>query len=119
MPKKHVLINKNPATSAISIKRKQVSKKEANEIAASYKRWTQSSATEGKDAGEVTIWHRADGTAYNRRSYKDDFNSLKKLYGLPDDFHWHDFRHVYATLMVQYQVNIKELAVVLGHSSGI
>lgn len=60
-----------------------------------------------------------DGTAYNRRSYKDDFNSLKKLYGLPDDFHWHDLRHVYATLMVQYQVNIKELAVVLGHSSGI
>ena len=90
-----------------------------DEIAASYKRWTQSPEAEGKDAGEVTIWHRADGTAYNRRSYKDDFNSLKKLYGLPDDFHWHDLRHVYATLMVHYQVNIKELAVVLGHSSGI
>lgn len=44
---------------------------------------------------------------------------MKKLYGLPDDFHWHDLRHVYATLMVQYQVNIKELDVVLGHSSGI
>lgn len=29
--KKHVLINKNPATSAISIKRKQVIQKEANE----------------------------------------------------------------------------------------
>lgn len=90
-----------------------------DEIAASCKRWTQSPEAEGKDAGEVTIWHRADGTAYNRRSYKDDFNSLKKLYGLPDDFHWHDLRHVYATLMVHYQVNIKELAVVLGHSSGI
>ena len=35
--KKHVLINKNPATSAISIKRKQVSKKEANERAAAAK----------------------------------------------------------------------------------
>lgn len=90
-----------------------------DEIAASYKRWTQSLEAEGKDAGEVTIWHRADGTAYNRRSYKDDFNSLKKLYGLPDDFHWHDLRHVYATLMIHYQVNIKELAIVLGHSSGI
>lgn len=90
-----------------------------DEIAASYKRWTQSPEAEGNDAGEVTIWHRADGTAYNRRSYKEDFQSLKKLYGLPDDFHWHDLRHVYATLMVQYQVNIKELAAVLGHSSGI
>ena len=39
----------------------------------------QSLEAEGKDAGEVTIWHRTDGTAYNRRSYKDDFNSLKKL----------------------------------------
>ena len=67
----------------------------------------------------MTIWHRADATAYNRRSYKDDFNSMKKLYGLPDDFHWHDLRHVYATLMVHYQVNIKELAIALGHSSGI
>ena len=36
--KKHVLINKNPATSAISIKRKQVSKKEANERAAAANR---------------------------------------------------------------------------------
>ena len=90
-----------------------------DEIAASYKRWTQSPEAEGKDPSEVTIWHRANGTAYHRRSYKEDFTSLKKLYGLPDDFHWHDLRHVYATLMVQYQVNIKELAVVLGHSSGI
>ena len=68
---------------------------------------------------QMFICIKTKSYARNIISLQLSFNSLKKLYGLPDDFHWHDLRHVYATLMVQYQVNIKELAVVLGHSSGI
>lgn len=89
-----------------------------DEIAVSRKNWELSAESKGKRTEDITIWHRMDGTSYNRQSYKPDFKSLKELYGLPEDFHWHDLRHVYATLMVHYQVNIKELAVVLGHASG-
>ena len=72
----------------------------------------------GKQTGNIAIWHRANGTPYNRQGYRQDFLALKMLYGLPEEFHWHDLRHVYATLMVQYQVNIRELAIVLGHANG-
>ena len=89
-----------------------------DEIAVSRKSWELSAESKGKRTEDITIWHRMDGTSYNRQSYKRDFKSLKELYGLPEDFHWHDLRHAYATLMVHYQVNIKELAVVLGHASG-
>lgn len=35
---------------------------------------------------------------------------------MPEDFHWHDLRHTYATLMAKHDVNIRELATVLGHA---
>lgn len=89
-----------------------------DEIVVSRKNWEMSVESKGKNTEDIAIWHRSDGTSYNRQSYKKDFVSLKEVYGLPDDFHWHDLRHAYATLMVHYQVNIKELAVVLGHASG-
>ena len=35
---------------------------------------------------------------------------------MPEDFHWHDLRHTYATIMAKHDVNIRELATVLGHA---
>ncbi len=68
---------------------------------------------------QMLICIKINSYARNIISFQLRFNSLKKLYCLPEDFHWHDLCHVYATLMVHCQVNIKEQAVVPGHSSGI
>ena len=37
---------------------------------------------------------------------------------LPKDFHWHDPRHTFATIMAKNEVNLKELANILGHRTG-
>ena len=68
---------------------------------------------------QMPICIKINSYARNIISFQLSFNSLKKLYYLPEDFHWHDLCHVYAMLMVHCQVNIKEQAVVLGYSSGI
>ena len=36
---------------------------------------------------------------------------------LPEDLHWHDLRHCFATVMAAYKVNLKELSYMLGHYS--
>ena len=68
---------------------------------------------------QMLICIKINSYARNIISFQLRFIFLKKLYGLPEDFHCHDLCHVYATLMVHCQVNIKEQAVVLGYSSGI
>lgn len=36
---------------------------------------------------------------------------------MPEDFHWHDLRHAFATIMEDNRVNLKELAQIMGHHS--
>ncbi|MCD8083572.1 MAG: site-specific integrase [Clostridiales bacterium] len=67
---------------------------------------------------DTYIWCRADGSSHGRRDYQEPFKRLKEKLGIPEDFHWHDLRHSYATIMENNHVNLKEMASVLGHTSG-
>jgi len=57
------------------------------------------------------------GGASNRAIYKKYFKSLKEQMNMPEDFHWHDLRHTFATVMEGNRVNLKELSEVMGHRS--
>ncbi len=57
------------------------------------------------------------GGASNRGIYKKYFNVLKEQMNMPKDFHWHDLRHSFATVMEKNHVNLKELSEVMGHHS--
>lgn len=61
------------------------------------------------------IWHQANGRPHGRSDYKKPFDLLKEWLNIPSDFHWHDLRHAFATIMVKNQVSLKELSLVLGH----
>ncbi|MCD8368942.1 MAG: site-specific integrase [Clostridiales bacterium] len=67
---------------------------------------------------DTYIWNRSDGSSHGRQDYQKPFKRLKEELGIPEDFHWHDLRHSYATIMENNQVNLKEMALVLGHTSG-
>lgn len=59
---------------------------------------------------------KEDGSPCHRRSFAEDFQLLLSDCGLPH-MRWHDLRHVYATLLKDNDVNMKALAVYLGHAS--
>lgn len=65
---------------------------------------------------DVAVWHQENGRPYTRYGYAKPFKKLKQELDMPEDFHWHDLRHTYATLMAKHDVNIRELATVLGHA---
>lgn len=89
-----------------------------DEIAAERSRWESSEESSLMETNEITVWHRENGAPYHRSSYAKDFTLLKKDFNLPDDFHWHDLRHAYATIMVNNKANLREVATVLGHANG-
>ncbi|MCD7967514.1 MAG: site-specific integrase [Clostridiaceae bacterium] len=63
------------------------------------------------------VWSQANGRPHGRYDYSKPFNRLKKKLDLPDDFHWHDIRHSFCTLMVQNGANLKQLSIAMGHYS--
>ena len=65
------------------------------------------------------IWHQDNGRPHGRNDYRKAFNRLKISLSLPEDLHWHDLRHCFATVMATYKVNLKELSYMLGHYSDI
>lgn len=65
------------------------------------------------------IWFQEDGSPHTRRGYTKPFNRLKKQLHLPDDFHWHDIRHTFSTIMAENKVSLKEIAVAMGHGDSI
>lgn len=73
---------------------------------------------DGKNVDTGYLWHKEGGAPHNRRDYKIPFERLKEKMHLPEDFHWHDLRHTFATIMAENEVNLKELANVLGHRTG-
>lgn len=87
-----------------------------DEILASRIRWEQTEASQKFNTDDITVWHQDNGRPYTRYGYARDFKKLKADLGMPEDFHWHDLRHSYATIMAEHDVNIKELSAVLGHS---
>ncbi len=72
----------------------------------------------GKDIDTGYLWHQANGAPHNRNDYQKPFTRLKERMHLPEDFHWHDLRHTFATIMAENEVNLKELANILGHRTG-
>lgn len=62
-------------------------------------------------------WQK-NGAPHNRSSYRKPFIRLKEKMHLPEDFHWHDLRHTFVTIMAENEVHLKELANVLGHRTG-
>lgn len=57
-----------------------------------------------------------DGTPYNRTSFSRDFHKLTCLCGLRE-IHWHDLRHMYASVLKNNAVNMKAVSEFLGHYS--
>lgn len=63
------------------------------------------------------VWCQANGLPHGRNDYRKPFQRLKEKLNLSDDFHWHDLRHSYCTLMVQNGANLKQLSITMGHYS--
>lgn len=61
------------------------------------------------------IWHLPDGRPCGRGAYQAPFNRLKEKVGIASDFHWHDLRHTFATLMAANNVSLKEISTAMGH----
>ncbi len=57
-----------------------------------------------------------DGTPFHRKSFSDDFYKLTCMCGLPP-VHWHDLRHMYASVLKNNAVNMKAISEFLGHAS--
>lgn len=57
-----------------------------------------------------------DGRPYHRKAFQKSFHELLKMCGLPD-IHWHDMRHIYASLLKNNKVNMKAISEFLGHHS--
>lgn len=63
------------------------------------------------------IWFQEDGTPHTRRAYAKPFNRLKQRLNLPQDFHWHDIRHTFSSIMAENQISLKEIAIAMGHGN--
>lgn len=57
-----------------------------------------------------------DGRPFNRSSFYRDFHKLTCMCGLPE-VHWHDLRHMYASVLKNNAVNMKAVSEFLGHYS--
>lgn len=57
---------------------------------------------------------RHDGTPYCRTYWGKQFKILMNMCGL--SAHWHDMRHVYATMLKNNQLNMKAISSFLGHA---
>ncbi|HJJ90185.1 MAG TPA: site-specific integrase [Methanocorpusculum sp.] len=57
-----------------------------------------------------------NGRPFNRSSFGRDFHKLTCMCGLPET-HWHDLRHMYATVLKNNKVNMKAVSEFLGHHS--
>lgn len=71
-----------------------------------------------KNIDTAYLWRQENGAPHNRGDYQKPFRRLKEKMRLPEDFHWHDLRHTFATIMAENEVNLKELANILGHRTG-
>lgn len=58
---------------------------------------------------------RQDGTPYHRSYWRRDFQKLMCMCGL--SAHWHDMRHVYATMLKNNNLNVKAISKFLGHAT--
>ena len=59
---------------------------------------------------------KCDGTPYNRKSFISPFHALTRMCGLKE-IHWHDLRHMYASVLEHNEINMKAVSEYLGHSS--
>lgn len=57
-----------------------------------------------------------NGNPFNRSSFIDDFHALIGMCGLRP-IHWHDLRHMYASVLKNNEVNMKAISAYLGHGS--
>ncbi len=57
---------------------------------------------------------KANGMPYHRGSFHAPFQQLLKKCNLPH-MRWHDLRHTFATILNENEVNMKALALVMGH----
>lgn len=58
---------------------------------------------------------RHDGTPYYRAYWAKQFKTLMDMCGL--SAHWHDMRHVYATMLKNNSLNVKAISKFLGHAT--
>lgn len=106
----------NPKTHA-GIRTIPISDLVLDEIVVARERYLKKFGEHYDDDGKGYLCPSQTGTASNRRLYRRYFKQLKEQMGMPEDFHWHDLRHTFATIMEESRINLKELAVVMGHSS--
>ncbi len=106
----------NPKTHA-GIRTIPISDLVLDEIVVARERYLKKFGEHYDDDGKGYLCPSQTGTASSRRLYRRYFKQLKEQMGMPEDFHWHDLRHTFATIMEESRINLKELAVVMGHSS--
>lgn len=59
---------------------------------------------------------RENGTPFHRKSFSKDFKKLLEMANVPE-MHWHDLRHIYASVLKNNSVNMKAISEYLGHYS--
>lgn len=59
---------------------------------------------------------KCNGKPFNRKHFTNDFHKLTSMCGL-QNIHWHDLRHIYASVLKNNSVNMKAVSEFLGHSS--
>ncbi|MFR6330953.1 MAG: tyrosine-type recombinase/integrase [Eisenbergiella sp.] len=57
-----------------------------------------------------------NGKPFHRNSFTEDFHILTNMCGLRE-IHWHDLRHMYASVLKHNEVNMKAISEFLGHHS--
>ncbi len=88
-----------------------------DEIAVTRERYLKQFGEHYDDCFQGYLCPNRTGGASNRSMYQKYFKTLKEQMGMPKDFHWHDLRHAFATIMEGSSVNLKELAEIMGHHS--
>lgn len=70
--------------------------------------------TDFKDTNYICC--KSDGSSYHRSYLGKPFSSLLGMCGLKQ-IHWHDLRHIYATMLKNNAVNVKAISTFLGHAT--
>ena len=66
------------------------------------------------DSGYITC--HESGLPFNRSYATKPLKALLNECGIPL-FHWHDIRHIYATILKDNEISLKAISMALGHGS--
>lgn len=89
------------------------------ELTLAFERYQQQVLQNPNFSNRGYIWFKEDGSPHTQVAYTKPFKRLKQKLNLPKDFHWHDIRHTFATIMAENNISLKEIAVAMGHGDSM